>query len=44
MRLLLLVLPLFILGCSTPAIYENSYQPDPDQLSEKRDKRSVADH
>ena len=44
MRILLLALPLFIVGCSTPSIYENSYQPDPDQIYDKRDNRVFNDN
>lgn len=31
---------LFLFGCSTPEIYNNSYQPDADQM-EKHDNRSL---
>ncbi len=44
MRILLLALPLLMIGCSTPSIYENSYQPEPDQIVEKRDKHGDIEH
>ena len=43
MRFILLALSLIIVGCSSPSVYENSYQPDSDQISEKRDNRVFND-
>lgn len=45
MRVILIVVSsLFLFACSTPEIYNNSYQPDADQMERHDNDRPRYDH